>query len=202
MAKFRIKKASLDKITANLEALKLKKQKQLALALANWAQDVVEAIGKGLEDVNAIDQGILHAATAAGPVELIGTKLHIVIYNPLEYAVIVEWGRQPGSHPPLLPLIGWSVRKGIVQNLPVNLSPEAYAKQLAASAAILRNMHKGGGGGKGSSKPMDPVVHDLLIVRLIAKKISEKGVAGRHPFSIAWEQKIRTFQTDIAKMVQ
>lgn len=181
-----------------------KKTKKLAMALASWADDVIAEIGKELVEMHAVDQGVLMAATTRTPVTQQGPKIKVTIFNPMEYAVIVEFGRMAmsGKPPPLLPIVAWAVRKGIVTTLPVNMSfGDAYAKQWAASGAILRNMGKGASK-SGKKKPMDPMVLDLLKVRLIAKKIYEQGIEGRHPFAKAWDRKSATFKQDIAKMVQ
>ena len=61
--------------------------------------------------------------------------------------------------------------------------------------------HPSGGSKARSGKEMDPIVLDLLKVRLIARKIAEVGTQARHPFSIAWDQRARTFKQDIAALV-
>lgn len=127
-------------------------------------------------------------------------KLRIVVFNPLEYALIVEFGRRGGTGkpPPLLALVGWASRRGIV-NLPRNISfGGEWASKWAASGAILRNMKKGSKKSTGPKKPLDPVIRDLLIVRLIAKKIYEKGIKGRHPFTIAFERRLRVLKKEVA----
>ena len=156
-------------------------------------------MGKEILRLKAFDEGILHAATQRTPVALSGTRLSVVVFNPMEYAVIVEFGRQPGGKPPpLIPLVAWAVRHRIATFVPVNVTfGGEYAKAWAASAAIMK--HLGEGGGKsGKQKPMDPMVLDFLKVRMIAKKIAESGTAGRHPFTIAWERKAATFKADIS----
>jgi hypothetical protein len=145
----------------------------------------------------------LEAATTKTPVTQVGSVFTVRVFNPIDYSVIVEFGRLPGGKtPPLIPLVGWAVRHGIINSLPVNVTFDMFPKQWAASAAILRNMGGGGSKGGGKQKPLDPIVLDLLTVRLIAKKIVDQGIAGRHPFTVAWERKVTTFKPDIAAMLQ
>jgi hypothetical protein len=201
MAKFEFDPESLRRVRANISAWEEKKKKRAAIALAFWADDVVAQMQQELLAVGAFDLGILSAATYREEVELLDTLLRVVVRNPLDYAVVIEWGRMPGGKPPpLIPLVGWAVRHGIATSLPVNVSFDMFPKEWAASAAILRNMGKGGGG-SAKKHEMDPIVLDLLKVRLIARKIAEYGFVGRHPFSIAWDRKARTFKQDIAALV-
>lgn len=201
-AKFRINPASLHAMKAKIAAYNEKQVVRMKLAMNNWGLDTVAEMQKEIEDIKAIDQGVMYAATTKTPAELFGTIIRVIVYNPMEYAVIVEFGRLAGGKPPpLIPLVGWAVRHQIISHLPVNVSFEMFPKEWAASAAILRHMHKGGGGG-GKKGTIDPITLDLLTVRLIAKKIAEKGVAGRHPFSKAWDRKAATFKADISAMVR
>jgi hypothetical protein len=201
MAMFRINPASLNAMKAKIAAYNEKQKSRLRFALQNWALDTVGEMKKEVEIVKAIDEGIMQASITCTTVAQIGTILSVIVYCPMEYAVIVEFGRQAGGKaPPLIPIVAWASRHGIV-NLPVNVSFDMFPKEWAASAAILRNMGHGHSG-KGSNKPMDPITLDLLKVRLIARKIAESGVAGRHPFSIAWDRKSATFKQDIVAMVQ
>lgn len=186
-----------------MQAWNLKQQKKAALALAEWADDLVAEIGHELLSLQIIDQGQLYAATTRSPVQLVGTRLRVVIFNPTEYAISIEFGRRPGGKPPpLLPLVGWAGRKGII-SLPRNISfGGEWAAKWAASGAILRNMKKGRKSGKGSKKALDPQIRDLLIVRLIAQKIAEKGTKGRRPFAIAFDRKAASFHADIAAIMR
>jgi hypothetical protein len=201
-ARFRIK--NLGQIRQNIERWKNATEQQMTRSLAEWADDLVAAIGREILSLQIIDQGILYAATTRSEVQRIGTKLRVVVFNPTEYAVVIEFGRRPkqGAPPPLLPIVGWASRKGIVQ-LPRNISfGGEWQKKWAASGAILRNIKKGKKAGRPQKKrEMDPEVRDLLIVRLIAQKIYEKGFQGRHPFSIAFDRKAQTFVSDIAGML-
>jgi hypothetical protein len=202
MAKFRINPASLNAMKAKITAYDEKQKARLRFALQNWGIDMVGEMKREVEIVKAIDEGVMEASITCTTVAQFGTVLSVIVYCPMEYAVIVEFGRQPGGKPPpLIPIVAWAVRHGIISSLPVNVSFGMFPKEWAASAAILRNMGKGRSG-KGSNKPMDPITLDLLKVRLIAKKIAEHGVAGRHPFSIAWDRKSATFKRDIVAMVQ
>jgi hypothetical protein len=188
---------------AKIAAYDQKQVRRMIFAMDNWGLDTVAAMRAELERVKAFDLGMLYAATTKTPAQLTGTIIRVIVYNPMEYAVIVEFGRLPGKPPPLIPLVAWAVRHNIISNLPVNVSFEMYAKEWAASAAILRHMgHGSGGGSSGKKQPIDPVTLDLLRVRLIARKIAESGIAGRHPFSIAWERRAATFKQDIASMLQ
>lgn len=199
MAKFSWNEDSVRKVRANLNKWGAKKRRHLAVSLDVWAGDTVAQVQDELQKVGAFDQGTLAAATTKTPVTSSGTRLRVSVFNPLEYASVVEWGRRPGFHPPLLPLVGWAGRKGIV-SLPRNISfGGEWKDKWAASAAILKNVRKGKTGGSRSDKPLDPVIRDLLIVRLIARKIFEKGSEGRHPFSKVFERRIRTFRRDIVK---
>ncbi len=166
----------------------------------SWADGTVAEIQSLLRHIGAFDQGLLSAATQRTEPIWKGAKIKIVVFNPLEYAVVVEFGRRPGSGkpPPLLALVGWAARKGIVTSLPRNIGfGGEWAKKWAAAGAILRNMKKGGAKKSKSTKPLDPVIRDLLIIRLIAKKIHEKGTKGRHPFTIAFERRLRVLRKEV-----
>jgi len=205
MAKFRFNDDSLRKVKANFEAATKKKQDQLAKALASWSLDLVAEIGKEITRIGAVDQGILLGATHADPVQRLGTTLKVSVLNEVEYASVIEFGRQAGSkYPPIAPLVGWAKRHGIISLLPDNADIHGeYAKQWETAGFIARELsvHAGGGGKNAKSTPLDPIVYELLILRLIQKKIAEVGTAGRHPFSIAFDNKARTFAQDIAKYV-
>lgn len=203
MARFSWDPGSLDRFRRNLEGHRERLRKRLALGLEMWADGTVAEIRAELVRLKIYDQGFLQAATTRTAVQMRPGKLRITVYNPLEYASVVEWGRKPGFHPPLLPLVGWAGRKGIIKNLPRNISFSGeWAKKWAASGAILRNLKKGARkGGTGPSKPLDPEIHDLLIVRLIARKIFEKGTRARHPFSHSWERRARVFLKEVRGVI-
>ncbi len=202
MAKFRINPASLNAMKAKIAAYDEKQKKRLRFALQNWGIDTAGEMKREVAAVKAVDQGVMEASITCTMVEQIGTILRIIVFCPMEYAVIVEFGRQPGGKPPpIIPIIAWAVRHGIINHLPVNVSQDMFPKEWAASAAILRHMNHGTGS-SGKQKPMDPIILDFLKARLIARKIAEQGIAGRHPFTIAWERKAATFKRDISAMVQ
>jgi len=203
MAKFRIKKGSLKRLHQRIPKEMKERERAIVFGLTAWADDAVAEVKDEIHKVGAVDQGMLLGATARSHPRVANERLKISVFNPLEYAPVVEFGRRPksGKPPPLVPLIGWAKRKGIVRKLPVNPSLSSLKKELAASAAILRNMGKGRGGGRRKTA-MDPVVRDLLIVRLIARKIFEKGIAGRHPFTIAFFRKKMTINRDVAHTVR
>lgn len=162
-------------------------------------------IQQEITDVGAIDQGLLVGAmNRTEPVQQ-GTKLKVTVYNPQEYASVVEFGRRPGQGkpPPLLPLVGWAGRKGIIKSLPRNISfGGQWQKLWAASAAIFNRIKNGRKGtAKAQKKPLDPQIADMLKVRFIAQKIHEKGIAGRHPFSRVIDRRAPTFAADIRKLV-
>ena len=203
MATFRPKPGSIEKLKRELAAVTEKKARRLSMALSSWGDEAVAAVWDEIRKVGAVDQGQLMGATTRSEPVRKGTKLGIRIFNPLEYASVVEFGRRGkrGAPPPLLPLIGWAKRKGIISVLPTNPSMASLRKELAASAAIARRAGKGGGS-KGPKKPLDPIVRELLIVRLIARKIFERGIVGRHPFTIAFTRKKRTINRDVARLVE
>ncbi len=204
MAKFRFNPESKRRLNARMQTVAARKKKQLASALAMWADDTVGMIQGEINDVGAVDQGLLMDSTRRTAPAMFGTKLRVTVFNNMEYASVIEFGRRPrsGKPPPLLPLVGWAGRKGIISGVPRNISfGGEWEKAWAASGAIVRNMRRGSKKG-GKSKPLDPVVHALLIVRLIARKIFEKGFAGRHPFSITIDRRARTFRSDIAAAVR
>ncbi len=203
MAKFRIKPASLQKVTANFKAATEKKIRRLTFAFGAWGDDVVAEIGDQIVKDGAVDQGLLHAATTRTAVARVGSKLKLKVFNAMEYAVIEELGRKPGGKPPpILPIIGWAARHGMLHALGANPDMASLDKALAASAAIVRNVGHGGGKSGARKKPLDPIVRDLVTVRLIARKIAQQGVRARHSFSIAWDRKTRTFAKDLAAMVR
>jgi len=201
MARFRFDGDSIRKVQANIKAEGERKVRIYALALAAWADESIADIQAEIGEIGAIDQGLLHAAMARTAVKRSGVILRVTVFNPLEYAAIVEFGRRPkqGLPPPLLPLVGWAGRKGIITTLPRNISFDgAFAKQWAASYVIWKNLKKRSGKGKKSDKPLDPVIRDMLIIRAIAAKIFEKGIKGRHPFAKTWDRKAATFTADVA----
>jgi hypothetical protein len=200
-ARLRFDGDSLRRVKANIKAAGEKQVRILARSLEAWADDAVAEVQAEITDIGAIDQGILHAATTRTAAKKTGSVIRVTVFNPLEYATIVEFGRRPkqGLPPPLLPLVGWAGRKGIVTHLPRNIAFDGpYAKQWAASYAIWKALKKRSGSGKKSDKPLDPVIRDMLIIRAIAAKIYEKGIAGRHPFAKAFDRKAGSFAADIA----
>jgi hypothetical protein len=203
MAFFRIKKGSLSRIRERIPKEMKERERALVFGLTAWADDAVAEVQSEIQNVGAIDQGMLMGATTRSDPRVSSERLKISVFNPLEYAPVVEFGRRPkkGKPPPLAPLIGWARRKGLIKRLPANPSLGSLQKELAASAAIIKNMGKGRGSG-GSRTPLDPVVRDLLIVRLVARKIFEHGIVARHPFTIAFFRKKATITSDVARMVK
>jgi hypothetical protein len=204
MAHFRMKPGSKQKAVKAMTAAAEKRKKRIALALGIWAGDTVGEIQTELLAVGAHDQGTLQAATTHDPVQEKGTKLTVRMHNDLEHASVVEFGRKPksGLPPPLLPLVGWAGRKGIIRNLPRNISfGGEWAKKWAASGAIMRRILKSKGTKKGKQKPLDPDVKDLLTVRMIANKIFEKGIVGRFPFTRVRDRRAKTMNREIAALV-
>lgn len=206
MAFFRIKRGSLQLLREQIPKTMKSKERAIIFGLVSWADDAVAEVKGEIRNVGAIDQGLLLGATTRSDPVIEGSRLKISVFNPLIYAPVVEFGRRArkGKPPPLAPLIGWARRHGMVRRLPANPSMDSLSKELAASAAILRNILRGGGGGGGSSRetPLDPVVRDLLVVRLIARKIFELGIPGRHPFTIAFFRKKQTIVRDVANTVR
>ncbi|MDB5344261.1 MAG: hypothetical protein JWP89_2638 [Schlesneria sp.] len=204
MAQFRIKPNSKRKAKADMEAFAKRKKQALKKALGFWMGDTVGEMQDELVRIGANDTGQLIAATKHDPVREEGHRISARGYNDSEHAPVIEHGRSPhsGLPPPLLPLVAWASRKGIISSLPVNVSFDGeLAEKWAASGSILRNMKKGGAK-KANTKPLDPQIRDLLIVRLIARKIFEKGIVGRHPFSIVWDRRSRTINKDIASLLR
>lgn len=167
-----------------------------------------ETVGEMQEEllrIDANDTGQLVAATTRDPVRQEGHRLKTRGHNDAEHAPVVEWGRIPksGLPPPLLPLVAWAGRKGIISSLPRNASFDGeLAKKWAASGAIFRNSKKRRGPSTGPKKELDPQIRDMLIVRAIAQKIYEKGIAGRHPFTRVWDRRSRTATKDIAALLK
>ena len=179
------------------------RERALVFGLTAWADDAVTEVQNEIQDIGAVDQGLLMGATTRSEPRVERDRLKISVFNPLEYAPVVEFGRRAGKGkpPPLIPLIGWARRRGMVRSLPVNPSLGSLQKELAASAAILKHMGRGHRS-SGSRTPLDPVTRDLLTVRLIARKIFEQGIAGRHPFTIAFFRKKATIVSDVARTVK
>lgn len=202
MARFRIKKGSIDRLRERIPKVKKQKEQALVFGLTHWADDAVTEVQSEIQKVGAIDQGMLLGATARSQPLLSGSRLKIAVFNPLEYAPVVEFGRRPkkGKPPPLQPLIGWAKRRGMLRSLPANPNLSALKEELIASSAILKRMGRGRGG-RGRRKPLDPIVRDLLTVRLIARKIFERGTRARHPFTIAFFRKKQTITRDVARTV-
>lgn len=205
MAYFRIKPQSMRKAIADAKRFAKAKKAILAKALGMWMDDTIGEMQEELVRINAIDQGQLVAATTRDPVKQVGTFLKTKGHNDSEHAPVIEWGRAPrsGLPPPLLPLVGWAGRKGIVNSLPRNASFDGdLSEKWKISGAIFRNMKKNKGQSQGKKKPLDPQVRDLIIIRSIARKIYEKGIEGRHPFSTVWDRRSRTSSKDFASLVQ
>jgi hypothetical protein len=180
------------------------RKKDLGKALGMWMDDTVGAMQDELIRIDANDQGQLVAATTRDPVRDEGRKLTCKGHNDAEHASVVEWGRlaKSGLPPPLLPLVAWAGRKGIV-DLPRNINfGGEWVKKWAASGAIFRAMKKGKSRSTGPKKPLDPQIRDLLIIRSIANKIFEKGIVGRHPFSRIWDRRSNTATRDIAALLR
>lgn len=199
MARFRVKRDSVQKVSNNLQEYKKRKIRHFEMALAVWGDGTVAEVQQMLLKIGAFDQGLLAAATERSNPEWQGSKVRLFVRNGLEYASIIEWGRRAGSGkpPPLLAIAAWASRKGIV-NLPRNISfGGEWSDKWAAAGAIVRNMKKGRGSSADHKKPLDPVIRDLLIIRLIAKKIFEKGIRGRHPFTIAFERRMRVLRKEV-----
>lgn len=204
-AKFRVKRSSLERAKKDLDAFMLEKKKKVSVALAFWADDTVGEIQQELHSVGAFDQGILSAATTRDPVKVEGSKIRVKIHNDLEYASVVEFGRSPGSGapPPLLPLVGWARRKGIISRLPVNIHfGGEWAKYWSASAAIFWRIRNRKGRAKKKSKSLDPIIGEILTVRAIANKIFEKGTKGRRPFSKVHDRRALTITKEIAALLR
>lgn len=219
MAKFSFDPESLKSMRAKAAEWGRKKQGQLLLALDSWALDVVGEMKQEIQSEGAVDQGTLLAATTKTKAVRQGDKLTVTVFNPMEYAVIVEFGRKPGgTPPPLLPLVAWAVRHGIISGVPVNVDFEGqYAEAWAASGAIMRALNSPVQGGRRSTKsalagigviegrkkkPMEPMTLAFLKVRLIARKIAREGTRARHPFSRVWDRKAATFKQDVSAYVK
>jgi hypothetical protein len=201
MAKFNWNPESRRKLQASFQAHTQKEKKKLATALSLWADDTKGAIQGELVRIDAKDQGMLMAATDRTQPTMEPNRIKVTVFNNMEYASVIEFGRRPGKHPPLLPLVGWSGRKGITKSLPRNITfGGVWAKYWAASGAIFRAMKNRKGTSKSERKPIKQEILDLLKVRLIANKIYEKGTKGKHPFTKVYERKRRTFVKDIAAL--
>lgn len=178
MAKFRPNRGSLDKLKKRLDEAMEKKARLLLNALDMWGDDAVAEVRQEIRKVGAVDQGMLSGSVTHTPPRRSRTRAIVTVFSPLEYASVIEFGRRPrrGGIPPLQPLIGWAKRKGIISALPTN---PGNLKGLKGQLA-----------------------EELRIVRAIAWTIFEKGIEGRHPFTVAFMRKKRTIQRDVAAMVQ
>ena len=204
MATFRPKRQSVNRAKKDLEAFARRKKKLVANALGMWMDDTVGQMQDELLAVGAYDQGFLAGATTRDPVKQTGPILSTKGHNDLEYASTAEFGRKAkqGKPPPLLPLVGWAGRKGIITHLPRNISfGGVWAKKWAASGAILRHMTGRKSPAK-KQKPLDPEIRDLLTIRLIAKKIYEKGTVARRPFSRVFNRRKPNAAKEIADLVR
>lgn len=105
---------------------------------------------------------------------------------------------------PVLPIVGWAGRRGIISSLPRNASFDGdLKKKWQAAFAIWRNIQNGGGKSKSKKKPIsDPQIRDMVIVLAIRHKIMTKGFRGRHPFANAFDRMARTFAKDVAGYVR
>lgn len=205
MAKFRIKQGSKQKAQAGLKKAVSVRKNNLAKVLGMWMDEVIGEMQDELLRVDAYDTGQTAAATVRDPVRQEGTKLKSKGHNDTEQAPVIEWGRLPGGRwPPAQSLVGWGVRKGLLKALSVNADLDQYREEWATACAITRNMwiSKTGGGKTKKSEAIDPIVRDLVILRLIQKKIATRGTEGRHPFSRAWDRKGATARQDMAELLR
>ena len=176
MAKFRFSDDSKRRVTESIRAFGTRKVAHMSLALASWALDTKAAVQRQYIDVAAFDQGLLVASVDVTPVTMVGSKLRVVVFTPLEYASVVEFGRRAnsGGRPPLLPLVGWAGRKGITTAVRAT-SPSAGSGRrrgaLAGDHARHRARRRGRFQKKAKQEPLDPIVRDMLIVRLIAEDL-------------------------------
>jgi hypothetical protein len=203
VAKFRIKRQSIRKVEVALKNKKASMQRKVAFALAVWADDTVGAIKAEIIRVRAFDTGMLHGSIQRSAPQLIGTKLRIVIFSPLEYASIVEFGRKPGKKPPLHVLVGWAKRNGLIKALPVNVNLEGQFREKLIAARAIRKKMKRTRTKTGRSKPItDRVILDFLILLGIQDAIGRKGVKGRKPVSRVVDQRAKTLRRDIIRTVK
>lgn len=178
MAKFRPNKGSLDKLKKQMADAIERRAKLLVNALAMWGDDAVGEVREEIRKVGAVDQGLLMGSVQRTSPTRDKTRAVITVFSPLEHASVVEFGRRPrrGGPPPLAPLVGWAKRKGIISALPTN---------------------------PGNLKGLKGVLaKELQIVRAIAWSIFREGIAGRHPFTIAFTRKKKTIQKDVAALVE
>lgn len=204
-AKFRIKPDSKRKAVRKMDAIAKRKIQDVAKALAIVAGDIVGETQEELLKVDAKDQGGLIAATVNDPVRREGKYLKSKIHNDLEYASVIEFGRRPkqGLPPPLLPLVGWAARKGIIKNLPRNIGfGGRWAKLWAASGAIFKRLKEGRKGKSKGKTAIDPEIKDMITIRSIANKIYEKGTKGRRPFSKVHDRRVKTITRDVANVLR
>jgi len=206
VAKFRFTPQSVGNVQRKLKAATELLQRKAVYALATWADDTVGEIKAELLRVKAFDTGMLMGSvTRSAPFIVGNSKVRVVVFTPLEYAVIVEFGRRPGGKaPPLSAICGWARRKGLVRSLPVNLSFDGpLKKKLFSAYAIRKNARKKTGGGKkAKQKPLDPQVRDFLILLAIQDAIRKKGTKGRYPMTNAFKRRAKTFSADIAKFMK
>jgi len=205
-ARFRPKRQSVERAKKDLAKFGARKKKVLAQALGFWMDDTIGAIQQEILAVDAKDQGQLLAATTRDPVRVLPKRLKCRGHNDAEHAPVIEWGRKPrGKWPPINSLVGWAKRKGLIKTLPANVDIHTtYREQWMTAVAITKEMwiSRTGGGKNKKSEAIDPVVRDLVILRLIQKKIGTLGTEGRHPFSRAIERRIPTARKEMAALVK
>ncbi len=139
-----------------------------------WGDETVADVRDMLRKVGAFDQGILAAATDRTNANDAGSKISLSVFNNMEYATVIEWGRTPGKKwPSAQSLVGWAVRRGILKTIRVNDNIDRqYKEQWMTAIAITKRMwiSKAGGGKNKKSEAIDPVVRDLVVLRLIQRR--------------------------------
>lgn len=206
MAKFEFDKEKMRRLKKNIEAEALDYVRRGKVALAQWGEDTVEDIGSLILKKKLVDQGQYLGSTSRDPVRFFGKVLRQAVYNNAEHVFTMEHGRKPreGKKPPLLPLIAWAKRHGMITALPtnVNLNSSLQKKLIAAYSIRKKVRQRGSKGSKKKNTVEDPEIKDFMIAIGIKDAIWERGTKGHKVFTTIYERKRRTFAKDITRMIK
>lgn len=103
-----------------------------------YMDDVVDEIFEKSQR-NIIDKGIIDEGTLLKSGQIIRNPLDKTIVYPVPWADSIEFGRLPGSMPPVEPIKGWVRRKlGIREEKEVNKVAWAIAKDIETEGLMPR----------------------------------------------------------------
>jgi len=202
MATLKFKAGAVEKVLKNLDTEIKKYEARAIRAMKSVAIDLQGEIRDRIEEIKAVDTGALKRSVIIGSVKRRGEELSVVVFSGLEYAEVIEYGRQKGkTPPPLQAIVGWAKRKGFLTKTPTNANLELpeYEKEISTAFAMMRGKKSGGESGGKKKKEIDPIVRDMMILIGIQRAIKAKGTKGRGPFRKAFFAKKKTLKNDFIR---